>query len=89
MQRKEVSAKDGRNLNDVIQIDEAQVKQYFGEVVRGPMEEAINTLLDAYTADCPRRPAAPAAPSAWASRLAPDRQYRQPTHNQTLIIPGT
>ena len=36
-----------QNLNKVIQIDEDQIQQHLGELVRGTVEETLNKLLDA------------------------------------------
>ena len=36
-----------KNLGKVIQIDEEQIQQHLGEMVRGTVEETINKLLDA------------------------------------------
>ena len=36
-----------KKLNKVIQIDEGQIQQHLGELVRGTVEETINKLLDA------------------------------------------
>ena len=37
----------GEDLHKVIQIDEAQIKDHLGELVRGSVGETINSLLDA------------------------------------------
>ena len=36
-----------KNLGKVIQIDEEQIQQHLGEMVRGTVEETLNKLLDA------------------------------------------
>ncbi len=36
-----------KDLNKVIQIDEGQIKDHIGELVRGTVEETLNNLLDA------------------------------------------
>lgn len=36
-----------QKLGKVIQIDEDQIKQQLGELVRGTVEEVLNKLLDA------------------------------------------
>ena len=36
-----------QNLGKVIQIDEDQIQQHLGELVRGTVEETLNKLLDA------------------------------------------
>jgi len=36
-----------QKLNKVIQIDEDQIQQHLGELVRGTVEETLNKLLDA------------------------------------------
>jgi len=41
------SAGADKNLNNVIKIDEAQIKEHLGEMVRSSVEETLNTLLDA------------------------------------------
>lgn len=40
-------SKDTRNVDNVIQIDEAQVRGHLSELVRGSVEETLNGLLDA------------------------------------------
>jgi len=40
-------SKDSTKLGNVIQIDEQQVKDHLGEIVRGTVEETLNGLLDA------------------------------------------
>jgi len=37
----------GEAMGQVIQIDEARIKDHFGEMVRGTVEETLNALLDA------------------------------------------
>jgi transposase-like protein len=37
----------GEKLGQVIQIDEARIKDHLGEMVRGTVEEALNAMLDA------------------------------------------
>lgn len=39
--------KKGGSMGQVIQIDEARIKDHLGEMVRGTMEEALNAMLDA------------------------------------------
>ena len=39
--------KDTPKLNNVIEIDEARIRDHLGELVRGSVEETLNTLLDA------------------------------------------
>ncbi len=36
-----------KELNNVIRIDEARIKDHLGEMVRGTVEEALNAMLDA------------------------------------------
>ncbi len=36
-----------KNLSKVIQIDEKQIQEHLGELVRGSVEETLNQLLDA------------------------------------------
>lgn len=38
---------EGTNLDNVVRIDDARVKDYLGNVVRGTVEETLNALLDA------------------------------------------
>ncbi len=38
---------DGKKIGNVIRIDEAQIKDHLGEMVRGTVEEALNVILDA------------------------------------------
>jgi hypothetical protein len=40
-----------RKLDNVIQIDEAQVRGHLSELVRGSVEETLNGLLDAEADD--------------------------------------
>jgi transposase-like protein len=47
MQQESVSAADERNLNDVIKIDQAQMKLQLGHLVRQSVEDTLNALLDA------------------------------------------
>ena len=37
----------GEEMGQVIQIDEAWIKDHLGEMVRGTVEEALNAMLDA------------------------------------------
>lgn len=39
--------KKGEDMGQVIQIDEARIKDHLGEMVRGTVEEALNAMLDA------------------------------------------
>ena len=39
--------KKGEDMGQVIQIDEARIKDHLGEMVRGTVEETLNALLDA------------------------------------------
>lgn len=41
-----------RKLEKVIQIDEAQIQDQLGELVRGTVEETPNKLLDAEAEQC-------------------------------------
>ena len=36
-----------RPMGQVIQIDEARIRDHLGEMVRGTVEEALNAMLDA------------------------------------------
>ncbi len=38
---------DAKPMGQVIQIDEARIKDHLGEMVRGTVEEALNAMLDA------------------------------------------
>jgi transposase-like protein len=42
-----MSASVSKNLGKVIQIDENQIREHLGELVRGSVEETLNQLLDA------------------------------------------
>lgn len=42
-----MSNNNSKDLRKVIQIDEAQIKDHLGELVRGSVEETLNKLLDA------------------------------------------
>ena len=41
------SADAGKNLNNVIQINEAEIRNHLGEMVRSTVEETLNDMLDA------------------------------------------
>lgn len=41
------SAKSNKNFSDVIKINEAQIKNHLGEMVRSTVEETLNQMLDA------------------------------------------
>lgn len=36
-----------KTMGEVIQIDEARIRDHLGEMVRGTVEEALNAMLDA------------------------------------------
>jgi hypothetical protein len=38
---------DEKTMGDVIQIDEARIRDHLGELVRGTVEETLNAMLDA------------------------------------------
>ena len=38
---------EAKPMGQVIQIDEAQIRDHLGEMVRGTVEEALNAMLDA------------------------------------------
>lgn len=40
------SASEEKNLSNVIKIDEGQIQQHLGEMVRSTVEETLNTMLD-------------------------------------------
>ena len=40
-------SKDTRSLNKVVQIDDRRIQDHLGELVRGTVEETLNTMLDA------------------------------------------
>ena len=37
---------EGKEMSNVIRIDEARIQDPLGEIVRGTVEEALNTMLD-------------------------------------------
>jgi putative transposase len=39
---------DEKPMGQVIQIDEARIRDHLGEMVRGTVEETLNAMLDAY-----------------------------------------
>ncbi len=39
--------KNESGMGEVIQIDEARIRDHLGEMVRGTVEEALNAMLDA------------------------------------------
>jgi len=43
---------DERPMGQVIQIDEARIRDHLGEMVRGTVEETLNALLDADDSLC-------------------------------------
>src|SRR5256714_14078537 len=44
---KEQPMSDEKPMGQVIQIDEARIRDHLGELVRGTVEETLNALLDA------------------------------------------
>jgi hypothetical protein len=44
---KEQPMSDGNPMGQVIQIDEARIRDHLGEMVRGTVEETLNAMLDA------------------------------------------
>src|SRR5271154_7147188 len=44
---KEQPMSDEKPMGQVIQIDEARIRDHLGEMVRGPVEETLNAMLDA------------------------------------------
>ena len=38
---------DEKPMGEVIQIDEARIRDHLGEIVRGTVEETLNAMLDA------------------------------------------
>jgi hypothetical protein len=44
---KEQPMSDEKTMGQVIQIDEARIRDHLGEMVRGTVEETLNALLDA------------------------------------------
>ncbi len=40
---------DEKPMGQVIQIDEARIRDHLGEMVRGTVEETLNAMLDAET----------------------------------------
>jgi len=45
--RNRQSADADKNLSNVIKINEAQIKNHLGEMVRSTVEETLNAMLDA------------------------------------------
>src|SRR6202171_4138559 len=45
--RKEQPMSDEKPMGQVIQIDEARIRDHLGEMVRGTVEETLNAMLDA------------------------------------------
>jgi len=46
---KERAMNDEKPMGQVIQIDEARIRDHLGEMVRGTVEETLNAMLDAET----------------------------------------
>src|SRR6202008_3100870 len=44
---KEQPMSDEKTMGQVIQIDEARIRDHLGEMVRGTVEETLNAMLDA------------------------------------------
>src|SRR4051794_32234048 len=44
---KEQPMSDEKRMGQVIQIDEARIRDHLGEMVRGTVEETLNAMLDA------------------------------------------
>jgi hypothetical protein len=44
---KEQPMSDEKPMGQVIQIDEARIRDHLGELVRGTVEETLNAMLDA------------------------------------------
>jgi transposase-like protein len=47
MMQNSTSASAEKNLSNVVKIDEAQIQQHLGEMVRSTVEETLNAMLDA------------------------------------------
>jgi putative transposase len=47
MMQNSTSANAEKNLSNVVKIDEAQIQQHLGEMVRSTVEETLNAMLDA------------------------------------------
>jgi hypothetical protein len=62
MEKKDATAAIARGK--IIQIDEAQVRDHLAEIVRGSVEETLNTMLQKESTSCARRDATSAMPSA-------------------------
>jgi hypothetical protein len=45
---------DEKPMGQVIQIDEARIRDHLGEMVRGTVEETLNAMLDAEAETCGR-----------------------------------
>ena len=46
---------DEKPMGQVIQIDEARIRDHLGEMVRGTVEETLNAMLDAEADERPAR----------------------------------
>ena len=58
-----------KSMGQVIQIDEARIRDHLSEMVRGTVEEALNAMLDAELTGS----AAPGATSAARAARTPER----------------
>jgi transposase-like protein len=47
MMQNTVSAQSAKDLRNVIKINEAQIQEHLGEMVRSTVEETLNAMLDA------------------------------------------
>ena len=65
-------------MGQVIQIDEGQIRDHLGEMVRGTVEETLNAMLDA-EAD---RSVAPAGTSGARLGRTPERPVRSDAADQ-------
>ncbi|MEY9233797.1 hypothetical protein ABIF68_002246 [Bradyrhizobium japonicum] len=65
---------DGSAMGQVIQIDEARIRDHLGEMVRGTVEETLNAMLEA-EADQPR--GSVKIPRVWSLETPPPDDRRQ------------
>jgi hypothetical protein len=61
---------DETPMGQVIQIDEARIRDHFGEMVRGTVEETLNAMLDAEADQLAMRAVTSAARLGRTPRLA-------------------
>jgi hypothetical protein len=66
---KEQPMSDEKPMGQVIQIDEARIRDHLGEMVRGTVEETLNAMLDVYLASVSVRRVVTEA--LWGTRVSP------------------